>query len=179
MYCRFEVGVHPREPQSDFLVATLNHTQSLDDHIKYLSKRITSMKSFISKAVENKINKMNNTKRHQSDNKYHYERENAQHDHPLNSSSSSKSEDSSPTTENLIDLDSVALDWKSLRNSQECSCSANLDQLSKKTHCRRCGNIFCKRCITKKTSLPGHLDKNNVSVCKPCYDILVNSTETE
>lgn len=38
MYCRFEVGVHPREPQADLLLATCDHSSSLDNHIKYLAK---------------------------------------------------------------------------------------------------------------------------------------------
>ncbi|RZB41055.1 myotubularin-related protein 6 [Asbolus verrucosus] len=185
MYCRFESGVHPREPQTDLLLATVNHTHSLDDHIKYLSKRISSMKSFITKAVENKFNKMNDSKSRNAptDNKYYYEKsrelEASDHDHPLKVTSEMKDDTSSSRSSQTLsrDLDSVALDWKSLRNTHECICSSYFDQLSKKTHCRRCGNIFCMRCITKKTILPGHLEQNNVSVCKPCYEILVNSTE--
>lgn len=184
MYCRFESGVHPREPQTDLLLATANHTHSLDNHIKYLSKRISSMKSFIAKAVENKFNKVNeNHSRTPTDNRYYYEKtrelEASDHDHPLKEPTESKEEAPSIDAENLTkDLESVALDWKSLRNTHECICSSYFDQMSKKTHCRRCGNIFCMRCITKKTILPGHLDQSNVSVCKPCYEILVSSTET-
>ncbi|XP_068907675.1 myotubularin-related protein 8 isoform X1 [Tenebrio molitor] len=187
MYCRFESGVHPREPQTDLLSATVNHTHSLDDHIKYLSKRISSMKSFIAKAVENKFNKLNDSRSRNAptDNRYFYEKtkelEASDHDHPLKASPEARVDDLSPSKsgQNLSkDLDSVALDWKSLRNTNECICSSYFDQCSQKTHCRRCGNIFCMRCITKKTVLPGYLNQQNVSVCKPCYEILVNSTET-
>lgn len=38
MYCRFESGVHPREPQGDLLLATCDHSYSLEDHIRYLTK---------------------------------------------------------------------------------------------------------------------------------------------
>lgn len=38
MYCRFESGVHPREPLGDLLLATCDHSFSLEDHIKYLTK---------------------------------------------------------------------------------------------------------------------------------------------
>lgn len=38
MYCRYESGVHPREPLGDLLLATCDHSFSLDDHIKYLTK---------------------------------------------------------------------------------------------------------------------------------------------
>lgn len=32
------------------------------------------------------------------------------------------------------ELDSVALDWKSLRNVSECQCSTNFDHIMKKVH---------------------------------------------
>lgn len=38
MYCRFENGVHPREPLGDLLLATTDHTSSLQDHITFLTK---------------------------------------------------------------------------------------------------------------------------------------------
>lgn len=38
MYCRFESGVHPREPLGDLLLATCDHSYSLEDHIRYLTK---------------------------------------------------------------------------------------------------------------------------------------------
>lgn len=38
MYCRFESGVHPREPLGDLLLATCDHSASLEDHIKLLTK---------------------------------------------------------------------------------------------------------------------------------------------
>lgn len=76
------------------------------------------------------------------DNKLQYEKnatkelQSADHDHPL------KVQNDVPKTSvvpDLIDIDtvtkeieSVALDWKSLRNTDECSCSLTLDQTSKK-----------------------------------------------
>lgn len=41
MYCRFESGIHPREPQADLLLATSDYVFSLDEHVKYLSKVAT------------------------------------------------------------------------------------------------------------------------------------------
>merc|ERR1719509_752855 len=36
LYCRFEVGTHPREPVIDLLTLTQSHTASLEDHAKLL-----------------------------------------------------------------------------------------------------------------------------------------------
>jgi myotubularin-related protein 6/7/8 len=38
MYSRYESGVHPREPLDDLLLATSNHTASLEDHVQHLTK---------------------------------------------------------------------------------------------------------------------------------------------
>jgi len=50
LYCRFEVGTHPREPVIDLLTLTQLHTASLEDHAKHLSKRVDGLKSLISSA---------------------------------------------------------------------------------------------------------------------------------
>lgn len=51
MYCRFESGVHPREPLGDLLLATCDHSHSLEDHIKYLTK--------VSKTIKNSLCEIN------------------------------------------------------------------------------------------------------------------------
>lgn len=186
MYCRFESGIHPREPQADLLLVTSDYVFSLDEHVKYLTKRLSSVKSLITRTVERKKNK---SKRDQLcnnvylDNKMQYEKntskemENADQDHPLRGQDKVSAE--------LLDMDllakevdSVAIDWKTLRNANECSCSLSLDQLSKKMHCRKCGDVFCQRCITKKVALPGHLSQIPVPVCKPCFDTVTLSPQT-
>merc|ERR1712096_339781 len=50
LYCRFEVGTHPREPVIDLLTLTQLHTASLEDHAKHLSKRVDGLKSLINSA---------------------------------------------------------------------------------------------------------------------------------
>lgn len=40
LYCRFERGSHPREPLLDLLAITQNHTTSLEDHGRQLTKTI-------------------------------------------------------------------------------------------------------------------------------------------
>ena len=40
LYCQFENGAHPREPLLDLLSITQNHTSSLEDHGRQLTKTI-------------------------------------------------------------------------------------------------------------------------------------------
>jgi len=50
LYCRFEVGTHPREPVIDLLTLTQSHTASLEDHAKHLTKRVDGLRSLINSA---------------------------------------------------------------------------------------------------------------------------------
>jgi hypothetical protein len=50
LYCRFESGVHPREPVIDLLTVMQNHTSSLEDHGKQLSKTIGQVTQMIANA---------------------------------------------------------------------------------------------------------------------------------
>lgn len=189
MYYRFESGVHPREPTADLLLATSDHSFSLDDHVKYLAKRISSVKNLITKTMEKKKSKVDKAQLCNNvhlDNKLLYEKSSkemetvsADHDHPLKNESEngSHSRDMVQNTELSKEFDSVAVDWKALRNINECSCSLAFDPLSKKNYCRKCGDIFCIRCITKQVILPGHTTQKAVPVCKPCYDTLGNNLE--
>ncbi|KAF7280256.1 hypothetical protein GWI33_006252 [Rhynchophorus ferrugineus] len=191
MYCRFESGVHPRESMADLLLATSDHSFSLDDHVKYLTKRISSVRDLISRTMEKKKSKTNTfcnkvqlTNNVPLDNKLTYQKsskelEASDHDHPLkDTESSSKTEELPKMQELSKEFDSVAIDWKALRNINECSCSSAFDPLSRKNHCRKCGDIFCVRCITKQAVLPGHDTQKPVPVCKPCYDILGNNIDS-
>lgn len=75
------------------------------------------------------------------------------------------------------ELNSVAVDWQSLRNSQECPCGFPLEG-NPKIHCRRCGRIFCKRCIPKKIHLPGHSgEKAATPVCVKCSRLMTPGSQ--
>jgi len=196
MYCRFESGVHPREPLGDLLLATCDHSHSLEDHIKYLTKKITSVKSLLLNSTEKRKSKskMNVVLKPDDtnvlDNKYLYEKaslcqlESADDNHPLKLDNKEKErpqsmqllENSQGVQEVIKDLDSVALDWKTLRNISECGCSTPFDHFSRKYHCRKCGDVFCIRCIDKQVILPGHLTQKAVPVCRPCYDKIQGNT---
>lgn len=68
-----------------------------------------------------------------------------------------------------VELSSVAVDWKPLRNVQNCSCAYSFEHFSKKYHCWKCGEVFCIRCIAAHMPLPGHFPKRHAPVCKSCY----------
>lgn len=51
MYGRFESGVHPRESMNDLLLASQDHTNSLEDHVQHITKRIGYLKNLISKSA--------------------------------------------------------------------------------------------------------------------------------
>ena len=92
------------------------------------------------------------------------------------------------------DIDSVAVEWQSLRHAKECPCGYPFDQTSTRNHCYSCGSLFCARCIDRKIVLPGHVIKSEsgdssassdvfespnwdttalVSVCRSCYRTLL------
>lgn len=52
MYGRFESGVHPRESMNDLLLASQDHTNSLEDHVQHITKRIGYLKNLISKSAK-------------------------------------------------------------------------------------------------------------------------------
>ncbi|XP_013378996.1 myotubularin-related protein 6-like [Lingula anatina] len=68
-----------------------------------------------------------------------------------------------------LEMESVAVDWKTLRNIKQCSCAAPFEHYTKKHHCWKCGNVFCQRCIGRHIPLPGHYAQRPVPVCKSCY----------
>ncbi|KAK2184782.1 hypothetical protein NP493_253g03029 [Ridgeia piscesae] len=69
----------------------------------------------------------------------------------------------------LMELQSVAVEWKSFRKVQNCSCAMPFEHFTKKYHCWSCGDIYCTRCIDRMMALPGHLSQQAVHVCKACY----------
>lgn len=74
MYGRFESGVHPRESMNDLLLASQDHTNSLEDHVHHLTKRIGYLKNLISKSAKRFQNaskpKSNDESDLSNDNKY-------------------------------------------------------------------------------------------------------------
>ncbi|XP_055536844.1 myotubularin-related protein 8 isoform X3 [Wyeomyia smithii] len=186
MYSRFESGIHPREPLDDLLVASKDHSTSLDDHVQLLTKRINSFKNMISKSAKRLqgTKYVDNRNIEVNDNRYNYDKRLselscADDDHPLKSSNVSNSNynQSTEANDNTLaahqlsdELTSVAVEWKPLRSVSNCpSCTIPFDQISKKNHCWKCGNVFCSRCIDRTVALAGHNSGSLVPVCRNCY----------
>ncbi|XP_022823484.1 myotubularin-related protein 6 [Spodoptera litura] len=105
----------------------------------------------------------------------------ANHDHPLKEVSAptkpnkiplitEKASDSIPANLALLEqeVNTVALDWKSIKNVTECSCSTPLDHFSRKHHCWGCGRCVCTRCIAARAPLPGLHAPRAAPLCAAC-----------
>ncbi|XP_031616329.1 myotubularin-related protein 6 isoform X3 [Contarinia nasturtii] len=194
MYGRFESGVHPRESMNDLLLASQDHTNSLEDHVQHLTKRIGYLKNLISKSAKRFQNASkpkshpNDESDNSTDNKYAFEYDKkmselscADEDHPLKQAESlppKPDTDAGVEGTNQVsdkvtkELDSVAVDWKSLRTATACSCTTPFDQFSRKSNCWRCGEVYCVRCINNTIELPGHDSNKTAPVCRNCFRLV-------
>ncbi|CAM4750036.1 unnamed protein product [Rotaria magnacalcarata] len=97
-----------------------------------------------------------------------------------------------PTIERIaLELNSIALDWRSYHTPLHCSCSLPFDSAQRKYNCWRCGENFCARCIERGIYLPGLYSNSLAPVCKTCacsiksspsfadFSALVKSKSTE
>ncbi|CAG7722169.1 unnamed protein product [Allacma fusca] len=203
MYCRWETGLHPRESLTDLMVASKDHINSLDDHIRLLQKRIKLTEEKF--ATHPNSNGENNTEESVEDNRLTYKKNlldemnmkvqrKIEYDPLMVTSFANKSSDGlsllssdyHDKTEDIMalaklsdELNSVALEWKSVRGVKECPCSTPLDVSTRKSHCWSCGEIYCARCLDKSASLPGHISQKQSPVCRECYRVLIKSASVE
>ena len=94
-----------------------------------------------------------------------------------------------PTLERIaLELNSIALDWRSYNAPVHCDCSLPFDSAQRKVwekyfirlihcfffvfqfqyNCWRCGENFCTRCIERSIHLPGLYSNSLAPVCKTC-----------
>nr|CAD7266644.1 unnamed protein product [Timema shepardi] len=185
MYCRFEGGIHPREPLGDLLLATLDHSSSLEDHVRLLTKRINYLKQQLDAKRTTLLDA------DPPDNKTVHRKEEVGNiadtravlkiNQLVNNAASMKTScaEISGVDQLTMELDSVSLEWKSHRNVKVCVCTLPFDHFSMKYHCWKCGDVLCMRCIYKHTALPGHLSQRAVPVCRPCYQQIRHSLSME
>ena len=118
-----------------------DHSTSLEMHIAHLQKRITSMKALLDVSTPVTDNRLADEDDDEQLGLRLKKSMQVVDDHPL---STSKSVDSvfsdGPGIDNTItssyqlrrEIDSVSIDWRSLRNIKECVCSTPFDHSSKK-----------------------------------------------
>ena len=64
--------------------------------------------------------------------------------------------------------------------AEECSgCRARFSTLTRKHHCRNCGDILCANCSSYSHAIPNLGYKEEVRVCKLCKDELLHKEQTE
>ncbi|XP_011137852.1 myotubularin-related protein 6 [Harpegnathos saltator] len=161
LYFRFENGVHPRESCEDLLLSIYDHTSSLEDHVKLLLKQVNSLGQLLN------INNTQKKGKHKFDNKFMETLPKTIIENTANHDEKMKAKLKMNQLEN--ELKTVALDWKSSRNMEECGCSTTFDAFNKKHHCWSCGCVLCTRCMAVHTKLPGHLSQRAVPTCKSCH----------
>ncbi|XP_064126617.1 hepatocyte growth factor-regulated tyrosine kinase substrate isoform X5 [Loxodonta africana] len=63
-----------------------------------------------------------------------------------------------------------APDWV---DAEECHrCRVQFNVVTRKHHCRACGQIFCGKCSSKCSTIPKFGIEKEVRVCEPCYEQL-------
>uniref|UniRef100_A0A7S3D373 FYVE-type domain-containing protein n=1 Tax=Palpitomonas bilix TaxID=652834 RepID=A0A7S3D373_9EUKA len=68
------------------------------------------------------------------------------------------------------DYDEFAPEWVEDFTRTECiECKRAFSTLRRKHHCRRCGDIFCSKCSSKKLVLPWVAEAGEVRVCDACF----------
>uniref|UniRef100_A0A0A9W4V3 phosphatidylinositol-3,5-bisphosphate 3-phosphatase n=1 Tax=Lygus hesperus TaxID=30085 RepID=A0A0A9W4V3_LYGHE len=171
LFYRFEGGVHPREVISDLLLVASNHSNSLEQHIKLLNKKINLLKASLVKKGKLHSTEINSPGPAGDDSSLNctitYTGNSPRTINKLVRTKGTKeSQLMHAITEQITTL---ALDWKSFRNFDSCSCSTPFDHFTKKYHCWQCGDVFCTRCIDNHITLPGHISQCSVPVCEQCY----------
>ncbi|KAF5911368.1 hypothetical protein HPG69_018671 [Diceros bicornis minor] len=68
-----------------------------------------------------------------------------------------------------------APDWV---DAEECHrCRVQFGVMTRKHHCRACGQIFCGKCSSKYSTIPKFGIEKEVRVCEPCYEQLNKKAE--
>ncbi|XP_012658558.1 hepatocyte growth factor-regulated tyrosine kinase substrate [Otolemur garnettii] len=68
-----------------------------------------------------------------------------------------------------------APDWV---DAEECHrCRVQFGVVTRKHHCRACGQIFCGKCSSRYSTIPKFGIEKEVRVCEPCYELLNKKAE--
>ncbi|CAG01108.1 unnamed protein product [Tetraodon nigroviridis] len=70
-----------------------------------------------------------------------------------------------------------APDWV---DAEECHrCRVQFGVMTRKHHCRACGQIFCGKCSSKYSTIPKFGIEKEVRVCEPCFELLNKKAESK
>lgn len=119
MYCRFENGVHPREHVYDILLATSEQTKSIDDHVKFLQKRLSYFKRKITDGADMVKNSLFSKETCIAPMSYNREDDN------IIQSMNDTFDNLTVMEPKLDEAHKVAIEWKSLREAVSCECSTD------------------------------------------------------
>jgi len=62
--------------------------------------------------------------------------------------------------------------WQPDSSTKTCHhCNTKFTLINRRHHCRHCGNIFCKKCTTQRSTIPNLAYTEPVRVCDECYPI--------
>ncbi|XP_016146327.1 LOW QUALITY PROTEIN: hepatocyte growth factor-regulated tyrosine kinase substrate-like [Sinocyclocheilus grahami] len=68
-----------------------------------------------------------------------------------------------------------APDWV---DAEDCHrCRVQFGVMTRKHHCRACGQIFCGKCSSKYSTIPKFGIEKEVRVCEPCFELLNKKAE--
>ncbi|XP_023211653.1 zinc finger FYVE domain-containing protein 21-like [Centruroides sculpturatus] len=68
--------------------------------------------------------------------------------------------------------------WTPDKESPDCAkCHIRFDLLTRRHHCRRCGQIYCSHCCEQKVPLPRMCFVDPVRVCDECSEITTKENE--
>ncbi|XP_059509629.1 hepatocyte growth factor-regulated tyrosine kinase substrate isoform X4 [Stegostoma tigrinum] len=74
-------------------------------------------------------------------------------------------------------LSERAPDWV---DAEECHrCRVQFGVVTRKHHCRACGQIFCGKCSSKSSTIPKFGIEKEVRVCEPCFEQLNKKSEVK
>ncbi|XP_012287282.1 myotubularin-related protein 6 isoform X2 [Orussus abietinus] len=173
-YCRFDDGVQPRETSENFILSIYGHIISMEDHVKLLIKRVNEIGHPL---VGNKTQMDFQDKYDRFDMKYN---KNCLSEKIIENSANEEEMDNKMLKASQLDeeMKTIALEWKSSRDMEECVCSTPFSAFNKKYHCWSCGNVLCTRCMGPPCALRGHFTKRAVPVCKWCFRRFSGSSPT-
>ena len=72
--------------------------------------------------------------------------------------------------QSLINCKEASRDWSEL-DCNKCRAAFICGMITRRYHCRACGQVFCGKCSSKSCHLPKFGIKRQVRVCDTCFKL--------